>query len=228
MSRRRVILTIAAILLFSLLIGCSNNESSDKKNTTVHFAIKTNATVSSQSNAIDTTTILILYPITEPITTCVTEGSTYILITTGQPTTATPSTTKAITEQPSTTVSVIKPTTKDNVPTTIKTQTEQKPQTTVLPQTTDKYEITILTSPGTVKRGKSATLEIRGTPNTLYSIKVKYSSGYSSAKGLEDKISDENGVCSWTWRVGAKTKPGSYNITVSDGQKDHIIAFSVE
>lgn len=182
MSRRCVIFTIVSILLLSLLIGCSNNENSDQKNTTVHFAIKTNSTASSESNVIDTTTILILYPITEPITTCVTEGSTYIPITTGQPTTATPSTTKAITEQPSTTVSVIKPITKDNVPTTIKTQTEQKPQTTVLPQTTDKYEITILTSPGTVKRGKSATLEIRGTPNTLYSIKVKYSSGYSSAK----------------------------------------------
>lgn len=228
MSKRHIALIITIILLPLLLVGCSKDEHSDKKATTVHFAIKTNVIGSSATNATDTTTVLILYPITEPITTYTTESSAYQSITTKQPTPTVPAMTKETTEPSSTTASVLKPTTKDSSPTTIKTQTESKPQTTVLPQTVDTDGIVVLTSPETVKRGKNATLEIKGTPNTLYSIKVKYSSGYSSAKGLEDKVSDENGVCSWTWRVGAKTKPGSYNITISDGHKDYIIEFSVE
>lgn len=80
----------------------------------------------------------------------------------------------------------------------------------------------------TVKKGNTATVTIKGKPDTVYSIKVKYSSGYSTAKGLEDQTSDSNGVCSWTWRVGGSTKSGSYPITISDGTDSYELTFTVE
>lgn len=81
--------------------------------------------------------------------------------------------------------------------------------------------------PGEVKRGSMATLSIKGLPNTVYSIKVKYSSGYSSANGLVDTMSDNEGNCSWTWRIGAKTSPGEYDITISDGVNTYMLKFNV-
>lgn len=87
--------------------------------------------------------------------------------------------------------------------------------------------IEIVKAPGEVKRGGKATLAIRGLANTVYSIRVKYSSGYSAAKGLEDRASDSDGNCSWSWRIGAKTAPGEYDITVFDGINSYIIKFKV-
>lgn len=81
--------------------------------------------------------------------------------------------------------------------------------------------------PGEVKRGSKATLSIKGLPNTVYSIKVKYSSGYSSASGLVDTMSDDEGNCSWSWRIGAKTSPGEYDITISDGVNSYVLKFKV-
>ena len=88
--------------------------------------------------------------------------------------------------------------------------------------------IVIINAPDKIEKGSKATVEIKGTPGTVYSIKVKYSSGYSSAKGLEPKTADENGLCSWTWRVSGSTKPGNYRIELSDGIHDYILTFSVE
>lgn len=88
--------------------------------------------------------------------------------------------------------------------------------------------IVIINAPDKIKKGSKATVEIKGVPGTVYSIKVKYSSGYSSAKGLEPKTADGNGFCSWTWRVSGLTKPGNYRIELSDGTHDYILTFSVE
>ena len=72
-----------------------------------------------------------------------------------------------------------------------------------------------ITSP--ISSNNTATLTIVGKPNTEYNIKVIYTTTESKAKGLENKISDENGIASWSWKIGASVKSGYYKITVSDG-----------
>jgi len=84
-------------------------------------------------------------------------------------------------------------------------------------ETTANGSIQLLEKSDKVKNGSEATLKIKGKSNTEYSIKVIYSSGASKAKGLENKVSDENGCVSWTWKVGAKTTEGEHEITVSGG-----------
>ena len=76
-----------------------------------------------------------------------------------------------------------------------------------------------LTSP--VSRNESATLKIKGAPDMVYKINVYYSSGASTAAGLSPIISDMDGYASWTWKVGGKTNPGSFRITIA--QNDAVV-----
>ena len=69
----------------------------------------------------------------------------------------------------------------------------------------------------TFRRNEYATLSISAEPNTKYSISVYYSSGKSSAGGLESKTSDENGNVSWTWKIGGRTNPGTYRVVIEGG-----------
>lgn len=82
--------------------------------------------------------------------------------------------------------------------------------------------------PLSVVAGSNATLSITGKPNTSYSIMVVYSSGASTAHGLEDKTSDASGKVSWAWKVGPKTKKGTYNITVSGGGQNVVTTITVK
>lgn len=82
-----------------------------------------------------------------------------------------------------------------------------------------------LTSP--VNNGQTAEIKIKGEPNTVYSIGVYYASK-SSAAGLEDKKSDKLGNVSWSWRVGSRTKPGTYKIIISNNNAEFETAFTVE
>ncbi len=63
-----------------------------------------------------------------------------------------------------------------------------------------------------IVRGENATIEILGEANTSYSIQVFYKSGVSTAKGLEDKVSDAEGKVSWTWKVSSSVDAGKYQI----------------
>ncbi len=67
------------------------------------------------------------------------------------------------------------------------------------------------------RNSSSATVSAVGKPNTEYSISVFYSTQKSSAKGLENKTSDENGMVLWTWKVGARTKSGEHKIIIEGG-----------
>ena len=93
------------------------------------------------------------------------------------------------------------------------------------PQPLD-IQLVSLTSP--IKAGSTAKIEIKGSPNTEYTIKVVYSSGASSAKGLEPKMSDANGSVSWSWKVSALVKSGEYSIEISDGDASYKTTFTVE
>lgn len=65
----------------------------------------------------------------------------------------------------------------------------------------------------TVEVSQTASVTVKGLPNTEYDITVTYSSE-SEAAGLENKVSDNDGTVSWSWRVGARTKPGRYTIDI--------------
>lgn len=80
----------------------------------------------------------------------------------------------------------------------------------------------------TVKRNEVVTVTVQGEPNTAYNLSVEYSSGHvSEAGGLGNKISDESGVVSWSWKIGGKTKPGASKFTVKGGDKTSNYSFEV-
>lgn len=82
-----------------------------------------------------------------------------------------------------------------------------------------------LTTP--IKINAKATVRIKGKPNTEYKISVFYSSAASTAKGLETKISDGDGMVSWTWKVGARTKEGDFKIVIRGGGETFTTYFRV-
>ncbi len=94
-------------------------------------------------------------------------------------------------------------------------------------ETSKEENLFLVSKTNTVAPGEIVTLKIQGKPNAEYRIKVYYSSGASSAEGLEPKKSDGNGYVAWTWKVGTKTKPGDYHIEVSDGEETLKIDFTV-
>lgn len=94
-------------------------------------------------------------------------------------------------------------------------------------QAPSQEEIRVLAWPETVGQNETATVTIQGLPNTTYSITVHYKSGPSAAEGLEDKTSDGSGQVSWSWKVGGRTSPGTFNITVSGGGETLTLPFTV-
>ena len=121
------------------------------------------------------------------------------------------------------------PVTEPPAPVTQAPVTEAPKPVTPPPVVTEapKQVLDILSVSSPIGGGQNATLSAKGKPNTAYDIKVVYSSGESSAKGLEDKTSDANGNVSWTWKVGVKTKPGTYTITVKGGGETDTIKITV-
>jgi micrococcal nuclease len=91
--------------------------------------------------------------------------------------------------------------------------TQAAPTATTAPQTTFTVEIVSLTSP--IPHGAYATLVIRTAPAAACTITVYYKSGPSKAQGLGAKTADASGQCSWTWRVGTNTTPGTWSIAVT-------------
>lgn len=74
-----------------------------------------------------------------------------------------------------------------------------------------------ITSP--ITQGNTAVLKIQGRPDTVYSISVYYTSGISSASGLEEKNSDSSGYAEWSWKIGNRTKTGTFKIEIKGGDE---------
>lgn len=87
--------------------------------------------------------------------------------------------------------------------------------------------ITVTSYTNSVSPGAYAFVEMQGLPNTEYNITVYYSSGESETEGLENKVSDENGYIRWEWKVGAKTKAGTYSIIISGNNQKTETQFTV-
>jgi len=78
------------------------------------------------------------------------------------------------------------------------------------------------------KRGETAVFTFKGKANVLYSVKVIYTSAPSTAKGLEDKFSDENGVVTWEWKISSRTAAGNgRHIIVNGNGETYVYLFSV-
>ena len=82
-----------------------------------------------------------------------------------------------------------------------------------------------LTTP--VRINQHATLSIRGNAGSTYSITVFYATTASTAKGLEDKVADAFGQVTWTWKVGARVKPGRYRMVVKGDGHEQTFWFEV-
>lgn len=82
---------------------------------------------------------------------------------------------------------------------------------------TESTSIKLVQGAGTVGRGYTASLSIKGKPNTDYTLTVYYPSGPSKAAGVGTTTSDSSGNASWSWKVGTRTTPGSHSITISGG-----------
>ena len=102
-------------------------------------------------------------------------------------------------------------------------ETEAVTETTFYEETeapeTEAVEPTIrlidITSP--ISQNRTATVTIVGKPYTDYDIKVIYTTQESTAKGLENKTSDDMGIVWWSWKIGASVKNGTYKIIITDG-----------
>lgn len=103
----------------------------------------------------------------------------------------------------------------------------EPPETQPETQAPSQEGIQVLVWPETVGQNETATVTIQGLPNTTYSITVNYKSGPSSAQGLEDKTSDGSGQVSWSWKVGGRTSPGTFHITVSGGGETLTLPFTI-
>lgn len=78
-----------------------------------------------------------------------------------------------------------------------------------------KVTLVRVTSP--ISAGSYATLMVKVSKSARCSITVHYKSGPSSAQGLYPKLTNAQQRVSWTWKVGTRTTPGSWPITVSCG-----------
>ncbi len=79
----------------------------------------------------------------------------------------------------------------------------------------------------TVNQGEKATVTIKGRPGVEYTITVYYKSGPATASGLEPAVADVDGYVTWTWKVGGRTTPGTYEIVISGDGITQSIYFAI-
>lgn len=65
--------------------------------------------------------------------------------------------------------------------------------------------IEIVSCPDIVSRGEYASVQIKGEPNTDYTCSVQYKTTMSTAAGLGEKQSDDEGFVTWKWKIGTRT-----------------------
>lgn len=78
-----------------------------------------------------------------------------------------------------------------------------------------ELELKLLSLTSPVAPGDDATLTLQTAAAARCTIMVRYKSGPSRAKGLVAKRADREGRVSWTWRVGTRTTPGTWPVTVT-------------
>ncbi len=99
-------------------------------------------------------------------------------------------------------------------------ETTAEPEITTTPEDTSspssKDELVIISWPKTAYRNEYVSVSIKGKANTKYYIEVNYKTGPSTSKDLEPQTSDSSGEVTWTWKVGARSSAGTFDIIVKD------------
>lgn len=72
----------------------------------------------------------------------------------------------------------------------------------------------------TVSAGSEASVSVQGLPDTKYSISLHYSLG-GKTPSLEDKVSDANGIVSWTWEINEETAAGTCQVEITGGGRTY-------
>jgi len=81
------------------------------------------------------------------------------------------------------------------------------------PTVTPAFTVLVLTSP--VQVGGNANVQIQTTANASCFLSYTTPEGTSSdAKGLGATTADSNGICSWIWKIGPGTKPGTGELAI--------------
>ncbi len=78
-----------------------------------------------------------------------------------------------------------------------------------------QLQMTLVKVSSPVSRGDDATITVQTTPKASCMITVRYKSGPSRARGLGPQEADAQGRVTWTWRVGSRTTPGKWPVTVT-------------
>jgi len=91
----------------------------------------------------------------------------------------------------------------------------------------ENKEIELIELTDVIKSGDYAKLTIKAIPEVKYNIVVYYKSGMSRAKGLKEKIADNNGLVSWKWKVGCKTNRGTYPIIITGNKEEYKFELTV-
>ncbi|GEM_PF-4994505 len=134
-------------------------------------------------------------------------------------------------ETPAETTAVTISTTTAAAPAETKSQETDPPVIVTAPDAPVYTQIgSLLVSPYPfrVTRNEEVTLHIIGRANTEYDINVYYSSGASTAKGLENQYTDSQGHTAWSWKIGGKTNSGEYHIDIIGGGEKTTLPFRVE
>lgn len=77
--------------------------------------------------------------------------------------------------------------------------------------------LSVVTSTLDVTPGEYASVEVHTAPGSQGTITVEYLSGPSSSTSLYPKTADANGDLTWTWKVGTRTTPGNWPVTIAAG-----------
>lgn len=104
------------------------------------------------------------------------------------------------------------PSTPPTPPPTPKPTPKPTPAPTPKP-TTFSLTFTSLTTP--IDPNEYATAKVKTAAGASCTIDVEYKSGPSTAAGLGPKTASSSGIASWTWKVGGRTTPGSWPVTVT-------------
>jgi hypothetical protein len=64
-------------------------------------------------------------------------------------------------------------------------------------------------------QGNLVTATVRTAPAADCAIDVEYKSGPATAAGLDQKTAPGSGIVRWTWKVGTRTTPGDWPVTVT-------------
>ena len=76
------------------------------------------------------------------------------------------------------------------------------------------FEVVALTSE--VKAGGFASVTIHTAAGALCDLTYETPVGTESeSDDLKAKVADNDGLCSWTWRITAQTKPGTGTLTIT-------------